>query len=111
MSHYMTTVPKGCACHHYPVRDPAEPQLGQWLEMEPNPSCWVHFPRPWRIRRLVEPLPTLRHDEPAGQVVVGWVVEQLYGMPDGAADYAVVEYFEDGRTAIGTFAEASLSRL
>ncbi|QFG09448.1 hypothetical protein I5H08_gp039 [Mycobacterium phage Yuna] len=103
--HYMTTVPEGCACHWYPVRDPAEPQLGSWLDGEPNPACWVHFPAPWRIRRLVEPLPTLRHDEPAGQVVVGWVVEQrvqFAGMPE--AEYVVVDYYPSGDAAHAAFA-------
>ncbi|ASR85264.1 hypothetical protein I5H06_gp40 [Mycobacterium phage SirPhilip] len=103
--HYMTTIDERCACHHYPVRDPAEPQLGTWLEAEPNPACPVHFPRPFRIRRLVEPVPTTRYDEPAGQVVVGWVIEQrvqFAGMPE--AEYVVVDYYPNGDAAIEAFA-------
>lgn len=104
----MTSRPEGCACHVYPVRDPAEPQLGTWYEAEPNPACWVHFPAPWRIRRLVEPVPTLRHDEPAGQVVVGWVVEQLYTITHSTsgtdAEYVVVDYYPSGKAAHAAFA-------
>ncbi|QIG61575.1 hypothetical protein SEA_XIMENITA_66 [Mycobacterium phage Ximenita] len=113
--HYMTSRPDGCACHVYPVRDPAEPQLGTWYEAEPNPACRVHFPAPWRIRRLVEPVPTLRHDEPAGQVVIGWVIEQLMsttfrapGVHDPSfrteADYMVVDYYPSGEAAHAAFA-------
>ncbi|AYR01130.1 hypothetical protein SEA_LEMOND_65 [Mycobacterium phage LeMond] len=90
MSHYLRTVPEGCACHCYPVRDPAEPQLGTWLDMEPNPSCWVHFPRPWRIRRVTE-----------GALVVGWVIEQYLGESLG---HAIVHYYEGGADAIAAFA-------
>ncbi|ASR85947.1 hypothetical protein SEA_NIKLAS_63 [Mycobacterium Phage Niklas] len=66
-------------------------------------------PAPWRIRRLVE-----------GEVVVGWVVEQLLLVnftPAAGLDvaiegeYAVVEYFENGEVAIGSFAEASRTAL
>ncbi|QAX95602.1 hypothetical protein I5H03_gp044 [Mycobacterium phage Nibb] len=104
MSHYMRTLPEGCACHAYPVRDPAEPQLGTWLEAEPNPACWVHFPKPWRIRRHVEPVPTCRYDEPAGRVVVGWVIEQYLGEQFG---HVVVDYYQDGDAAIAAFANPS----
>ncbi|QFP94847.1 hypothetical protein SEA_MARSHAWN_61 [Mycobacterium phage Marshawn] len=56
-------------------------------------------PAPWRIRRLVE-----------GEVVVGWVVEQLLLVTftpaalDGEAEYGVVDYFPDGDAAIEVFA-------
>ncbi|AHB79595.1 hypothetical protein PBI_VALIDUS_65 [Mycobacterium phage Validus] len=66
-------------------------------------------PAPWRIRRLVE-----------GEVVIGWVVEQLLIVNFTAAggldvaiegEYGVVEYFESGEVAIGSFAEASRTAL
>lgn len=55
-------------------------------------------PAPWRIRQLVE-----------GQIVVGWVVEQLTlstftpGAVEG--EYIVVDYFPNGTAAIAVFAD------
>uniref|UniRef100_A0AAU8GNX1 Uncharacterized protein n=1 Tax=Mycobacterium phage Pharb TaxID=3136626 RepID=A0AAU8GNX1_9VIRU len=99
MSHYMTTIEPGCKCHYTEQRDRAEPHLPAWLDMEPNPACPVHFPRPWRIRRLVE-----------DDRVVGWVIEQRVqyaGMPE--AEYVVVDYFRNGEAAIAEFAGSGVS--
>ncbi|ASR85073.1 hypothetical protein I5G78_gp044 [Mycobacterium phage Unicorn] len=100
-------VDEQCVCHYYPVRDPAEPQLGTWYEAEPNPACWVHFPAPWRIRRLVENLPASGGNL-AGQVVVGWVIEQLYTITHSTegtgAEYVVVDYYPSGEAAHAAFA-------
>lgn len=69
----------------------------------------MRSPAPWRIRQLAE-----------GEVVVGWVIERLLRVHFTATagldvvidgEYAVVEYFENGEVAIGTFAEASITTL
>lgn len=40
--HYLTTIDPNCSCDYTPVRDPAEPQLGSWLEAEQDDLCPVH---------------------------------------------------------------------
>ena len=42
-THYMTHVCPGCTCHHTEASIPGEPQMGTYLEAEPNPDCPVHF--------------------------------------------------------------------
>ncbi len=38
-AHYMTHVCAGCECWFREVRIPGEPQMGTYLEGEPNPDC------------------------------------------------------------------------
>lgn len=42
ITHYMTHVCKECECFYHESRDPYEPQLGSWVELEWNPECPVH---------------------------------------------------------------------
>ena len=49
----MTAIPRGCTCYYTEQRDPYEPQLGSWLDGEPDQLCPVHFPPPtWLPRPL-----------------------------------------------------------
>lgn len=42
-THYMTHICPGCACWHVRATIPGEPQIGSYIESEPNPDCPVHF--------------------------------------------------------------------
>lgn len=44
MAHYMTHACKGCTCRYEEVRDPYEPHIPAYLDMEEDPDCPIHNP-------------------------------------------------------------------
>lgn len=111
--HYLTTVPAGCTCHYTSHRDPAEPQMGSWLEGEQAEDCPVHplpEPGPWepgtvdltqlaRYVVLLQDDPALRHT--TGHAVLGAFTELLLA-PDDETALTYARRLSDAADADGT---------